>query len=84
MVLAGQMEVSVSRRSTALLKKLILDTGKGCSVCGDTPVVNLPGGSGTYWLCGGCVGEKLDTARRVYNLLLDGEAEKAYELAYVS
>ncbi len=35
--------------------KMLLDTGKGCSICGHTPVVNV---SGTYWLCGGCVDEK--------------------------
>ena len=43
-----------------LKDKLLLDTGKGCSVCGHTPVVNIPGGSGTYWLCGDCVGERLE------------------------
>ena len=46
--------------STVKLKeKLLLDTGKGCSVCGHTPVVNLQDGSGTYWLCGDCVQERL-------------------------
>lgn len=37
-------------RST--IKKLILDTGHGCSICRATPVVNV---EGTYWLCGPCV-----------------------------
>lgn len=46
--------------ATKLKDKLILDTGKGCSVCGHTPVVNLPDGSGTYWLCGDCVQERLN------------------------
>ena len=36
------------------------DTGNDCSVCGDAPVVNIPGGSGAYWLCGGCVADSLD------------------------
>lgn len=40
-------------------KKLLLDTGKGCSVCGQIPVVNV---SGAYWLCGACVEERLKSA----------------------
>jgi hypothetical protein len=38
------------------VEKLLLDTGKGCSICGKTPVVNV---DATYWLCGGCVNERL-------------------------
>ena len=48
-------------RVNSLNHKLIHDTGKGCSICGETPVVNVP--DGTYWLCGGCVGERLDERR---------------------
>jgi len=39
-----------------LEEKLIDDTGYGCSVCRGRPVVNV---SGTYWLCGPCVAERL-------------------------
>ena len=39
-------------------KKILKDTGGGCSVCGDRPAVNV---DGTYWLCGPCVNERLDT-----------------------
>ena len=45
--------------------KLIHDTGKGCSVCGNTPVVHVPDeGSNTYWLCGQCVAEELEDRRQ--------------------
>lgn len=50
-----------------LNEKLIHDTGKGCSVCGDTPVVNIPGGSGTYWLCGDCVADRFETSDLAVN-----------------
>lgn len=46
-------------RAEGLRKKLLFDTGKGCSVCGHTPVVNV---DGTYWLCGECVSEKLPSS----------------------
>ena len=42
-------------------KKLFHDTGKGCSVCGGLPVVNV---SDSYWLCGPCVDEKLPNELR--------------------
>lgn len=42
--------------------KLKADTGGGCSICGACPVVNV---TGTYWLCGPCVMERLpDTMPR--------------------
>ena len=43
--------------AVALESKLKQDTHGGCSVCGYLPVVNV---SGTYWLCGSCVAERLD------------------------
>lgn len=45
-------------RLAMLNGKLALDTAKGCSVCGETPVVNIP--DETYWLCGGCVAERMN------------------------
>jgi len=40
--------------------KLEADTGKGCSVCGDLPAVNvrIDHEDTDLWLCGGCVGER--------------------------
>ena len=40
--------------------KLEADTGKGCSVCGELPVVNvkIDHEDTDLWLCGGCVGER--------------------------
>lgn len=32
------------------------DTGGGCSVCGQSPAVNI---QGTYWLCGPCAFERI-------------------------
>lgn len=59
----------------SLEKKLLLDTGKGCSICGHTPVVNV---SGTYWLCGSCVEERITpkgphgNLRQAAQAILDG------------
>lgn len=39
-----------------LEEKLFMDTGGGCSVCGNIPVVNV---GGTYWLCGSCVYDRM-------------------------
>ena len=38
------------------IKKIKQDTGGGCSICGNLPVVNV---DGSYWLCGTCVREKI-------------------------
>jgi hypothetical protein len=37
--------------------KLKKDTGGGCSICGNKPVVNI---QGTYWLCGDCARDSMD------------------------
>lgn len=61
-----------------LKDKLITDTGKGCSVCGSTPVVHIPDeGSNAYWLCGGCVAIDLDEKREALSRL--GRVVKALE-----
>jgi len=56
--LVGEVEAQLEALQY-LNEKLALDTGKGCSVCGETPVVNVDEG-GSYWLCGGCVEERLN------------------------
>lgn len=69
---ADSMEKTLLKLHNAerLKDKLITDTGKGCSVDGNTPVVHVPDeGSNAYWLCGGCVSERLDESRaRLYRL----------------
>ncbi len=68
-----------SELNTALyLKgKLITDTGKGCSVCGGTPVVHVPDeGSDSYWLCGGCVAISLDERRDALSKLDLAESDR--------
>jgi hypothetical protein len=58
-----------------LRDRMLMDTAHGCSLCADTPVINV-GNSGTYWLCGGCVGERLDEWSRAREVL-----EAALEVA---
>jgi hypothetical protein len=51
-------------------KLRVKDTGCGCSVCGQKPVVNV---EGTYWMCGGCVKEKLaemEELKRTHSVVL--------------
>ena len=57
-------------------EKLFCDTGKGCSVCGTVPVVNV---SGTYWLCGKCVDEKTEESNEMRR-----ENERLTEIAKVA
>jgi hypothetical protein len=49
-------EMRLYQRARRAKLKVVKDTGAGCSICGQKPAVNL---EGTYWLCGGCVNEKL-------------------------
>jgi len=44
-----------------LKEKNIKDTGGGCSICSDYPVVNI---SDTYWLCGPCVSRQMEDKNR--------------------
>ena len=53
-------------------QKLFCNTGEGCSVCGSVPVVNV---SGSYWLCGGCVAEKIEDPEQLAKLLNEREQE---------
>ena len=41
----------------AKVEKIEGDTGGGCSVCGQLPAINI---DGAYWLCRGCISERLD------------------------
>jgi hypothetical protein len=49
-------------------RKLIKDTGGGCSVCGGLPVTNVVG---TYWLCVPCL-KMRDSDIAYDNLRLEG------------
>jgi len=48
--------------------KLFHDTGKGCSICGSLPVVNV---YGSYWLCGPCVLAEIEFVPDMTELLID-------------
>ena len=72
-VSAPEARGSVTRAPLSSNQKLIADTGGGCSVCGDLPVVNV---TGTYWLCGPCVAERIapdETTACLHDWITDSE-----------